>query len=99
MLRDAIQNLITQGVLQFDRVVVKTKVSKDEVDVMTIPFKEKTTQVPLTILVPTRKPLITITVLGLIPYDGNQTTPWYYGGECYQQGKKLVTRRYERGEF
>ena len=69
MLKDAVQNLITQGVLQFDRVVVETKVGKYEVDVITIHVKAKTTQVPVTILVPTRKPPITITMPGPIPYD------------------------------
>ena len=96
LLKDAIQDLITQGILQFNRVVIETKVSKDEVDVITIPVKAKTTQVPVTILIPITKPPITITVPEPIPYERNQAIPWYYGGECYQQGQKLVTQRSEK---
>ena len=73
--KDKIQDLITKGVLQFDRLVAETKIGKDEVDVITIPVKAKTIQVHVTILVPARKPPITITVLGPIPYLSDKEIP------------------------
>ena len=85
-LKDAVQDLITKGVLQFDLPVAETKISEDEVDVITILVKAKIIQVPVMIPFPVRKSPIIITVLRPVPYVSNKVVPWHYGGEHYQQG-------------
>ncbi|XP_050877660.1 uncharacterized protein LOC127081452 [Lathyrus oleraceus] len=72
-LASAIQNLINEGSLQFDR--MKKKVV-EEVDVITIP-------------VPPKKSIVRITLPGPVPYSSDKDVPWNYGEEVYYQGKKV----------
>ena len=80
--------MITKGILQFDRKVIKTKVDNDEVDVITISVKPKSICVPMTISVPAKKSPLLIIVPGPVSYVADKAVPWSYGAELYYQGEE-----------
>ena len=80
--KDAVQDLITKGVLQFNSIVAETKVGEDEVNVITIHVKSKKIQVPITIPAYVRKSPITITVPEPLPCNSGRAFPWHDGGNC-----------------
>ena len=96
LLINAVQDLITKGFLQFNRKIVKPGIDKDEVNVITIPVKQKASRVPVTILVHAKKSPLLITTPGPVPYISDKAVPWNYGGELYYQGKKVTTQRFEK---
>ena len=99
LLRNAVQDLITKGFLQFNRKIMKPEIDKNEVNVITIPVKQKATRVPVTILVPAKKSPLLITMPGPVSYVSDKAVPWNYGGELYYQGKKVTTQRFEEDKY
>lgn len=72
--------MIDEGCFQFDRQI--REVIKGEVNVITIPYK------PAMIQVLVKKPPITITLPGPVPYHGDREVPCRYGAEVSYQDSK-----------
>lgn len=79
-LKDGIQSLIDEGLLQFDRIVKDEKVEEKDVAVISIMYT------PVNILVPARPILLTIVFPGPIPYSSKSVVPWHYESDV-QEGR------------
>lgn len=78
-LRNGIEKMIDDGCLRFDHL---RRVMKDEIDVITIPYKLVNVQVPV------KRSPVTITLPGSILYQSDKALPWKYGPEEFYQDSK-----------
>ena len=74
--------MISEGILQCDRIVKDEKVEGKEVAVISIPYT------PVNIPASARPTPLTITLPGHIPYSSKNVVPWYYGSDVYYHGVK-----------
>lgn len=78
--------MISEGVLQCDRIVKNEKVKEKNVAVISISYT------PANITAPARPTPLTIMLHGPIPYSRENVVPWNYGSNVYyhrvkQEGK------------
>ncbi|XP_050897519.1 uncharacterized protein LOC127104375 [Lathyrus oleraceus] len=81
-LKIRIQNLISEGILQCDRIVKEEKVEEKDVAVISIPYT------PANIQAPVRPTPLTITLTCPIFYSSENHMPWHYGSYVYYHGVK-----------